>query len=618
MKGDEIKTLEKPIKFLQKPFEIRKEEELIKPFIFEEKPLIKSIFMDMEYAYNSEKKEAKTDIEKGYAGYCNYQIFPVCKNVYIDRNGNALYERESFASNIIIDGTDNEKIDILTSDISNITTIIAKRFSSAILNGSKKEARIIENLFRQKTKGINVKKIYIEHGWQLIDGKMQYLDDSKNGILPLDIKTGLSLPLQQDITGKDVYSIFKNALSVYGDKPTISTMVLFSLLGVSFKLFEEAGYMPRFVLFINGKTGSMKTTLSKILYMQLTDEKHRNTVRRIDSDTIVSFERALVKSGRDTTTLFDDYAPAKTAQKKTEMQNKLEAIIRMVGDGSTKSRSNEKLQDVQGDGVHGAVVITGELRGKGLSSNLRCVYCMIDKSNVNLELVNWFQKNANYYTSFISIFTQYLSLNWDREICYIKDNFNKERDQLCGVLKEKRLIDSCVTLRLLADMLKRFFYGFSNIIKDDIEQIINSMKEDVILNIKLSEELSIEENPSTEFIKAIDVLIDKGCINIGTKEEFIKTKNFDGFEEKGYMYLLPAEIIAKVSQYYRNLNRYWNMDVSDVLGMLFEDKIIKSYSNGNNKRTYLARVVVEKGKKQGFIKISKEVYSAIIDDKYEA
>ncbi len=618
MKGDEIKTLEKPIKFLQKPFEIRKEEELIKPFIFEEKPLIKPIFMDMEYAYNSEKKEAKTDIEKGYAGYCNYQIFPVCKNVYIDRNGNALYERESFASNIIIDGTDNEKIDILTSDISNITTIIAKRFSSAILNGSKKEARIIENLFRQKTKGINVKKIYIEHGWQLIDGKMQYLDDSKNGILPLDIKTGLSLPLQQDITGKDVYSIFKNALSVYGDKPTISTMVLFSLLGVSFKLFEEAGYMPRFVLFINGKTGSMKTTLSKILYMQLTDEKHRNTVRRIDSDTIVSFERALVKSGRDTTTLFDDYAPAKTAQKKTEMQNKLEAIIRMVGDGSTKSRSNEKLQDVQGDGVHGAVVITGELRGKGLSSNLRCVYCMIDKSNVNLELVNWFQKNANYYTSFISIFTQYLSLNWDREICYIKDNFNKERDQLCGVLKEKRLIDSCVTLRLLADMLKRFFYGFSNIIKDDIEQIINSMKEDVILNIKLSEELSIEENPSTEFIKAIDVLIDKGCINIGTKEEFIKTKNFDGFEEKGYMYLLPAEIIAKVSQYYRNLNRYWNMDVSDVLGMLFEDKIIKSYSNGNNKRTYLARVVVEKGKKQGFIKISKEVYSAIIDDKYEA
>lgn len=610
--------MEKPIKFLQKPFEIRKEEELIKPFIFEEKPLIKPIFMDMEYAYNSEKKEAKTDIEKGYAGYCNYQIFPVCKNVYIDRNGNALYERESFASNIIIDGTDNEKIDILTSDISNITTIIAKRFSSAILNGSKKEARIIENLFRQKTKGINVKKIYIEHGWQLIDGKMQYLDDSKNGILPLDIKTGLSLPLQQDITGKDVYGIFKNALSVYGDKPTISTMVLFSLLGVSFKLFEEAGYMPRFVLFINGKTGSMKTTLSKILFVQLTDEKHRNTVRRIDSDTIVSFERALVKSGRDTTTLFDDYAPAKTAQKKTEMQNKLEAIIRMVGDGSTKSRSNEKLQDVQGDGVHGAVVITGELRGKGLSSNLRCVYCMIDKSNVNLELVNWFQKNANYYTSFISIFTQYLSLNWDREVCYIKDNFNKERDQLCGVLKEKRLIDSCVTLRLLADMLKRFFYGFSNIIKDDIEQIINSMKEDVILNIKLSEELSIEENPSTEFIKAIDVLIDKGEINIGTKEEFIKTKNFDGFEEKGYMYLLPAEIIAKVSQYYRNLNRYWNMDVSDVLGMLFEDKIIKSYSNGNNKRTYLARVVVEKGKKQGFIKISKEVYSAIIDDKYEA
>lgn len=617
MKGDEIKTLEKPIKFLQKPFEIRKEEALIKPFIFEEKPLIKPIFMDMEYAYNSEKKEAKTDIEKGYAGYCNYQIFPVCKNVYIDRNGKALYEKESFTSSIIIDGTDNEKIEILTSDISNITTIIAKRFSSAIFNGSKKEAKTIENMFRQKTKGVIVKKTYIEHGWQLIDGEMLYLHDEKITDSQLVIETGLSLPVQRGLRRSDIFNIFRNALSVYGDMPTISTMLLFSLLGVSFRLFEEAGYIPRFVLFINGKTGSMKTTLSQIFYIQLTDEKHRNTVRRIDSDTIVSFERALVKSGRDTTTLFDDYAPAKTAQKKTEMQNKLEAIIRMVGDGSTKSRSNEKLQDVQGDGVHGAVVVTGELRGKGLSSNLRCVYCMIDKSNVNVELVSWFQKYKNYYTSFISYFTEYLELNWNNELCYIKNKFDDERQKLQTVLNERRLIDSCVILRLLADILKRFFVSFCNVDTQYIEKVINDMKEGVISNLLMNQELSIEENPSTEFIKAIDVLIDKGCINIGTKEEFIKTKNFDGFEEKGYMYLLPAEIIAKVSQYYRNLNRYWNMDVSDVLGMLFEDKIIKSYSNGNNKRTYLARVVVEKGKKQGFIKISKEVYSAIIDDKYE-
>ena len=617
MKGDEIKTLEKPIKFLQKPFEIRKEEALIKPFIFEEKPLIKPIFMDMEYAYNSEKKEAKTDIEKGYAGYCNYQIFPVCKNVYIDRNGKALYEKESFTSSIIIDGTDNEKIEILTSDISNITTIIAKRFSSAIFNGSKKEAKTIENMFRQKTKGVIVKKTYIEHGWQLIDGEMLYLHDEKITDSQLVIETGLSLPVQRGLRRSDIYNIFRNALSVYGDMPAISTMLLFSLLGVSFRLFEEAGYIPRFVLFINGKTGSMKTTLSQIFYIQLTDEKHRNTVRRIDSDTIVSFERALVKSGRDTTTLFDDYAPAKTAQKKTEMQNKLEAIIRMVGDGSTKSRSNEKLQDVQGDGVHGAVVVTGELRGKGLSSNLRCVYCMIDKSNVNVELVSWFQKYKNYYTSFISYFTEYLELNWNNELCYIKNKFDDERQKLQTVLNERRLIDSCVILRLLADILKRFFVSFCNVDTQYIEKVINDMKEGVISNLLMNQELSIEENPSTEFIKAIDVLIDKGCINIGTKEEFIKTKNFDGFEEKGYMYLLPAEIIAKVSQYYRNLNRYWNMDVSDVLGMLFEDKIIKSYSNGNNKRTYLARVVVEKGKKQGFIKISKEVYSAIIDDKYE-
>ena len=622
--------MKKPMRFMQelsggkeeklvKPISFGENEKLIKPIIFEEKSAIKPFLIDYEYANANKKTEVqhKQILHNEATDCCNYEIIPIMKNVYYNREGIAINERECLECKLFIDGIAEDNFIILTSEITNLTNLIAKKYSYAIFNGTKKEAKMLESKFRKKTKMLSIRKIYVEHGWQLIGGKMLFLDDCKNGQFEFNINTGLSMPAKP-LQICDINMIFQNALKIYEDITISSTLVLFSLLGVTFKLFESAGFKPRFVLFVNGKTGSMKTTLSKIFFTQLTDEKHRDTVRRIDSDTIVSFERALVKNGRDTVTLFDDYSPAKTAQKKSEMQNKLETIIRMVGDGSTKSRSNEKLQDIQGEGVHGAVVVTGELRGKGLSSNLRCLYCTLEKAKVNTHIVNWFQDNTEYFTSFISLFTEYLSAYWNNIITYIKNNFNMERERLKKEFKENRLLDSCVIMSILADILERFLVDYCNINANNINPVIKSMKQAVILNTKMSEQVSLEENPSTEFLKAVDILINKQEIKIGTKEEFIKINSFDGFMDDDYIYLLPSNIIAKVSQYYRSVNRYWNMEMSDVLGMLFEDKIIKSYSNGNKKRTYLARVVVGEGKKQGFIKISKEVYSAIIDDKYEA
>lgn len=53
------------------------------------------------------------------------------------------------------------------------------------------------------------------------------------------------------------------------------------------------------------------------------------------------------------------------------------------------------------------------------------------------------------------------------------------------------------------------------------------------------------------------------------------------------------------------------------MSSLYEEKIIKSYSNGAGKKTYYARVSIGAGKKQSFIKISKEVFEAIVDDTFE-
>ena len=94
----------------------------------------------------------------------------------------------------------------------------------------------------------------------------------------------------------------------------------------------------------------MKTSMAKALYMQLARDDKRERPRRIDMDTGTSFERSLAETGYDTVILFDDYAPPKTSREKKTLQDNFERVVRMVGDRSTRSRSNRKLEDCQGEG----------------------------------------------------------------------------------------------------------------------------------------------------------------------------------------------------------------------------------------------------------------------------
>lgn len=115
--------------------------------------------------------------------------------------------------------------------------------------------------------------------------------------------TSLYLPALNLEDASEVADIFWRARLLYRDERVIDTLLLYALLGVSYRLFDESGYPPHFLLFLYGKTGSFKTALAKVLFTQLCDERYRKYPRRIDVDTPTSLEIALTKSGCDTLTL---------------------------------------------------------------------------------------------------------------------------------------------------------------------------------------------------------------------------------------------------------------------------------------------------------------------------
>lgn len=542
----------------------------------------------------------------------NFIINPVEHIVYIDRNGKRLIEKEKFLCEIIFLNNKKERFEILLHDIKDIVSIVKRRFHSAIIDYEvKKVDKIIETNFQKETESCSCTICYVDAGWQKINNKWLYLSDDIT-IRAARVETGLCLK-RYNYTKKQTGEVFLKACELYDDKISLSVMLAFSLMGVLYKPFTEAGYTPHFALFLNGKTGSMKTTIGKILYTQLCEEEYRDFPRRIDSDSAVSLERGIVVKGCDTITMIDDYSPAKTEQKKREMNEKVEMIIRMVGDGSSRSRSNVSLQDVRGEGVKGMVAITGELRGKGVSSNLRCFYCKMEREYANTDVVTWFQENPYAYSTFIAEYTKYLSEYWEIVERMIKRLFPTMRKDIGKVLSERRLVDSTVMLYIATYNIRDFLTNWCGISANVIDNVVDEMQAGIVKSAIISQQLSIEELPSVTFIRAIDDLIRINSIVLkiyGGKDEI--SYEDDGFEDNENYYLNPEIVHKKVISFINSTNRYFPFDLKETMEMLADDKIIQTAPNGTGKRTFCQRILFSNGKKYRFLKLNKALFENIV------
>ncbi len=558
---------------------------------------------------------AKTEKEINVWDVANFRTTPKIRYVYLDRKGEEDREQEKIFCEIEFDHARKEVFYIFTKDISNICKIIKKNFAIARIDFATKHVeKLIEDEFRAKIVQCRIIYRYYQQGWQMINQSMIYVHQSARRFENVEYALKANLPLvkcDREFIGRALLMVF----GLYGDRASMSTMVMFSFLGVLYRLFREAGFPPRFTLFLHGKTGSLKTTIAKILFTQLADDDVREMPRRIDSDTVTSFERAVVESGYDTVTLIDDYNPAKSKRKKEEMAGKLESIIRLVGDMSTKSRSNIKLEDCRGEGVQGTVVLTGELRGKGLSSNLRCLYCKMVREKVNIDAVTWFQENPSMFTTVIYEFAEFVGTNWLQIVSYIKNNFASMRKEISEVLTERRLVDSVVTLHMVHHIVLRFLSDYCKLEEEEILEAMGNVEEDIIRNAQMSQAISSEDSPSSLFIKTINDLMRVGTIVLGTgKIAMHDIETYDGFDDADYYYFNPEVVFKKVRSFYSASNIDFAMDLREMIVALYDDGIIKTASNGKGKQTYCVRIAVGDGKKQSFLKISKERFRKVLDD----
>ena len=383
-----------------------------------------------------------------------------------------------------------------------------------------------------------------------------YANDSMGQNNAFKCETGKRLLWIYEMSQQESFFHAVRMLKISDDMRKTLPLWLVSHLGILFSLFEEAGYAPRFVTYIYGASGSLKTSVSKIFFKILKDDF--NDISANFNDTMTALE---IKMGstKDEVLLVDDYRPSALRTEAARMNGNFERLVRFYGDGIGKGRGNVNLSLRSEFKPKSMCAVTGEFLHGTASSLLRLLIIHVNKKTYNKKLLKFYQDNPLVFTTHIKYFTDFIAEKYKDIVTYIRNKFPEYRSMYSQTLVESRLVDAAVCLRITADIVLDMYAkqcGLATI--NDIPQqleIFNSVIVDTVLE---SQALACHLEPYDMYLYAMVRSINAKKLTIGDgKQNYRVNGDTAGFIDKknGYLYIRPQDTYNQVVRYWAALDR---------------------------------------------------------------
>ena len=501
----------------------------------------------------------------------NFSIEVVERNCIIVRGEN---DSEFVILRVLCDGLSRE-LSIRTTELENLVSIIIKRFPSCHLDvdASKASARLV-NLVRDQLKSAPTRIIIRSAGFIKLPSCWVYAHDGAVPPTPsISFDTGCTIPLSSGGSPRTAMMQALDFLELSAKKPLTLPLFLLAHLGLTFELFAAAGYQPKFVTFLNGTTGSFKTAIATCLFRTFLESP--TTAEASFRDTPTALEVGL-GSAYSRVFLLDDYQPALTAASQKFMLDKLEFIIRLVGDGIGKNRSNAELGRAKTFKPVGCCLITGEDVGGSRSSLLRCLVLPIGKGDISGEKLKCFQDHPEFLWSHWYHFVEWAGHHGDAIINLIKTDFQQRRNDYAKFLHEPRQVDIAATLTLTGRILLEYGRDIGCVRSDSIASIADEWCAAVLEAMLISEGSSRTLSPIALFLQAVFDLQATHNIIIAPDQSAYHPKNHIGFAKDLCWCLMPHEIYRRVRQYWRETGKMFPLQETPLFQLLCEAELIET------------------------------------------
>lgn len=405
-------------------------------------------------------------------------------------------------------------------------------------------------------------------------------------------ETGKYLNYYDNITRNQAFYHAVKMLAL-GNMTKTLPLFLFSHIGVMYSIFEEAGFAPNFLLNIVGHTGSLKTSVSKIFFKILKD--NRNDIASSFNDTATAME---IKMGNtfDEVLLIDDFRPSSNKTETSRMRNSLEKLVRYFGDGVGKSRGNPLLTLNKEFRPHGVCAITGEYLYGVPSSLLRMLIVHVNRNTFDKKLLKFYQDNPLMFPTHIRFFIDYLQENYDVLVNHIRTQFPILRDEYRTRNWESRLVQTAAWLNITAEIIFKFYAVKMKLTSpEDAERQYQQCKFAISEAVNESNELATNTSPEKMFLSGMTKQIrDKKLLIADCKNAYKKnTELYAGFldREKRRLFVRPTKAFNAVLQYCDKMDMRFTETERSTRQALIVNGYIQGQSEDDKENTsYVVRL----------------------------
>lgn len=489
---------------------------------------------------------------------CNFAVYPDGIEQVVDRSGTVtkllrlIIGCSGQSCNITIQPDKTEKL----------IKEIQKQIPQAYLNPNEKRAAkqlsaYISMIFEHYYCATIIKTA----GWVRIPRNNNlplyvYANDAMGHNNAFKCETGKQLLWIPEMSPQESFFHAVRMLKLSEDMRKTLPLWLVSHLGVLFSLFEEAGFAPRFVTYLYGSSGSLKTSVSKIFFKILKDDF--NDISANFNDTMTALE---IKMGstKDEVLLVDDYRPSALRTEAARMNNNFEKLIRFYGDGTGKGRGNAQLGLRSEFKPQSVCAVTGELLHGTASSLLRLLIIHVDKKTYNKKLLKFYQDNPLVFTTHIKYFTDYAAEKYKDIVRYISEKFPEYRAMYSHKLTESRLVDAAVCLRITAYILIDMYAKQCGlVVEKEIPQQMDIFHSVILDTVLESQALACHPEAYDMYLYAMVRSINAKKLIIGDgKQNYRVNGDTAGFigRKDDYLYIRPQDTYNQVVRYRAALDR---------------------------------------------------------------
>jgi len=399
--------------------------------------------------------------------------------------------------------------------------------------------------------------------------------------------------------------------------------VLLPLLAYTFltplnHFLKLAGYEPKFVVFLVGKTGSRKSSLSAVVLSYFGNFTGTELPLSFgDTKNSILYHTFALK---DVLTCIDDFHPG-SRQEETRMTESVQGIMRGYGDRAGRGRLRADASPMESRPPQGNAIITGEFPPDiGESGTARYFMLELREGDVDLTQLSNMQEYAASGSLQRCMFgyLEWLKENYLKDdksvkkfVADLKSEFEEKRSafQTSGILCHGRVPEMVAWMQMGMEQLLKFLQAKLALDAAEILEIQNQFQSILYKLAERQAESIVQDKPTHKFVHKFHALLESGKVCVLDKNrpcDFIP-QSCVGYEDDEFFYLHSEVIHKDVRKLCDEQGESFTISQKSLQKMLAEEGIIETTSGQNTKQVRIGK------KKMRLLCLRKNMVQQITD-----